>query len=212
MKYVKSILAAALVTSVMGVTAPAQAATTAGTDSTTTVAPAPTPEQIDAEAKRKAIAKKKAAAEKRKKAIAKKKKALKKKRALAKKRKALAKKRKAAARINKILKTAAKYKGVPYRWGGTTPAGFDCSGYVQYVFKKAVGKKLPRIAGDQMRAGKKISKGAKKKGDLIGFFNGSGYYHIAIYAGDGKIWHAPRTGETVKKVPIWTSGYSVARV
>lgn len=220
MKYVKSILAAALVTSVMGVTAPAQAATTTGTDPTTTVAPAPTPEQIaaakkaaDAEAKRKAIAKKKAAAEKRKKAIAKKKKALKKKRALAKKKKkAIAKKRKAAARINKILKTAAKYKGVPYRWGGTTPAGFDCSGYVQYVFKKAVGKKLPRIAGDQMRAGKKISKGAKKKGDLIGFTNGSGYYHIAIYAGDGKIWHAPRTGETVKKVPIWTSGYTVARV
>lgn len=201
MKYVKSILAAALTVSVMTVGTPAQAASTSTTDSTTTVAPAPKPEQTAAQ---KAAAKKKAAAEKRKKALAKKKAAAKKK--------ALAKKRKAAARTNKILKTAAKYKGTPYVWGGTTPKGFDCSGYVQYVFKKATGKKLPRIAGDQMRKGKKISKSKKKKGDLIGFSNGSGYYHIAIYAGDGKIWHAPRTGETVKKVKIWTSAYSVARV
>ncbi|MFS0885330.1 C40 family peptidase [Aeromicrobium sp. 179-A 4D2 NHS] len=209
MKYVKSILAAALTVSVMTVGAPAQAASTStnDTNTSTNTAPAPAPEQTAAQ---KAAAKKKAAAEKRKKAIAKRKAALKKKRALAAKKKRIAAKKK-AARGAKIVRVAAKYKGTPYVWGGTTPKGFDCSGYVQYVVKKAVGKKLPRIAGDQMRAAKKVSKSAKKKGDLIGFSNGGGYYHIGIYAGDGKIWHAPRTGETVKKVKIWTSGYTVAR-
>lgn len=208
MKYVKSILAAALTVSVMTVGAPAQAATPNTTDtSTSTTSPAP----VEQTAAQKAAAKKKkAAAEKRKQKIAKKKAAIKKKRALAAKKKRIAAKKK-AARGGKIVRVAAKYKGTPYVWGGTTPKGFDCSGYVQYVVKKAVGKKLPRIAGDQMRAAKKVSKNAKRKGDLIGFTNGSGYYHIGIYAGDGKIWHAPRTGETVKKVKIWTGGYTVAR-
>ena len=117
-----------------------------------------------------------------------------------------------AAKRDKIVRTAAKYKGTPYRWGGASPAGFDCSGYVRYVVKKSIKKSLPRVAGAQMKKGKSVSKGSKKKGDLVGFYNGSGYYHIAIYAGGGKIWHAPRPGKSVEKVKIWTSAYKVRRL
>ena len=63
-----------------------------------------------------------------------------------------------------------------------------------------------------MKKGTSVSKGAKKKGDLVGFYNGGGYYHIAIYAGGGKIWHAPRPGKSVEKVKIWTSAYKVRRL
>lgn len=120
--------------------------------------------------------------------------------------------RAAIRRAAKIVATAASYRGVPYRWGGSTPSGFDCSGFTKYVYAKAIGKTLPRIAGDQMKKGRSISKGDKKKGDLIGFYSGSYVYHVAIYAGDGKIWHAPRPGKSVEKVSIWTSGYKVRRL
>lgn len=194
MRHVATFLAACLAASVLSVSAPALAApaTTAPTTTPTTAPPtvtAPTAAQVAAK-KRAAIAKKKA--------LKAKKKALKKKRAI--------------QRGKKFVRYAAKYKGTPYRWGGASPAGFDCSGYVQYVAKKALKKKLPRIAGDQMKKGKKVSKGDKRKGDLIGFYSGSSVYHIAIYAGDGKIWHAPRPGRSVEKVKIWTSAYKVRRI
>jgi cell wall-associated NlpC family hydrolase len=199
MRHVATVLAASVAASVLSLGAPAQAApstVTTGVATTTTAtptAPAPT------------------AAELRKQRIAKKKAALKKKRAIIAKHKALKKKR-AILRGKKIVRVASKYKGSPYRWGGNSPSGFDCSGYVKYVVKKSVKKKMPRIAGDQMKKGKKVSKGKKRKGDLIGFYNGSSVYHIGIYAGKGKIWHAPRPGKRVEKVKIWTSKYKVRRV
>lgn len=116
------------------------------------------------------------------------------------------------AKATKVLKVAAKYKGTKYRYGGASPKGFDCSGYTQYVFKKALGKKLPRVAGAQGKKGKAVAKSKKKKGDLIVFYRGSYAYHVAIYAGDNKIWHSPRPGKKVEKVKIWTSGYKVRRL
>ena len=68
----------------------------------------------------------------------------------------------------KILKTAAQYKGVPYVFGGTTPRGFDCSGYVQYVFAKH-GIRLTRTADTQAREGKFVSRKNLKPGDLVFF-------------------------------------------
>lgn len=112
---------------------------------------------------------------------------------------------------SKVIKVAASLKGTPYRWGGTTKRGFDCSGYTQYVFKKAGAANLKRLAGDQAKQGKAISKSKKRKGDLIAFTNGRSVYHVGIYAGEGKIWHSPRTGERVKKVKIWTGSYKVRR-
>lgn len=115
-------------------------------------------------------------------------------------------------KVNKVIKKAASLKGSPYKWGGTTPKGFDCSGYTQYVFKKALHKKIGRVVGDQAKKGKSVKKSSKKKGDLIIFMNGSYAYHVGIYAGDNKIWHASRPGKPVKKEKIWTSGYKVRRL
>jgi len=108
-----------------------------------------------------------------------------------------------------IISQAKKLKGKPYRYGGATPSGFDCSGYVQYVYKKA-GKKIGRTSGAQL-SGKSVPKSKKKPGDILVFMHGSTAYHSAIYAGDGKMWEAQKTGVPVGKHGIWSSGYVVRR-
>ncbi len=114
------------------------------------------------------------------------------------------------ARITAVLGTAASLKGRPYRYGATGPRAFDCSGYVKYVYARN-GVKLPRTAQQQYRASRKINKQKIRKGDLV-FFGGAYKYHVAVYAGDGMIWHAPSSGKTVRKVRIWTSNWSAGRV
>ncbi len=89
-----------------------------------------------------------------------------------------------------VVKTASRYKGVPYGFGGTTPRAFDCSGYVQYVFKqhKAV---LPRTADQQYEKGLFVTKKNLKPGDLVFFSTYEpGASHVGIYAGSGKFWNA----------------------
>lgn len=89
-----------------------------------------------------------------------------------------------------IVKTAAKYKGVPYKFGGTTPKGFDCSAYVQYVFGKHDAK-LSRTADAQVLDGIFVLKSKLKPGDLVFFSTyASGASHVGIYAGSGKFWSA----------------------
>lgn len=92
---------------------------------------------------------------------------------------------------DKILQTALSYKGVKYRFGGATPSGFDCSGFVMYVFNKH-GITLPRTADKQYEVGKKIrAKSDLKPGDLV-FFETyeKGASHVGIYQGNGKFVHA----------------------
>jgi cell wall-associated NlpC family hydrolase len=112
-------------------------------------------------------------------------------------------------RSGAIMSQAKKLKGKPYRWGGAGPTAFDCSGYVQYVYKKA-GKKIGRTSGAQL-SGKSIPKSKKKPGDILIFLKGGRAYHSAIYAGDGKMWEAQRTGVPVGRHGIWSSGYVVRR-
>lgn len=88
--------------------------------------------------------------------------------------------------------------GTMYRWGGTTPAGFDCSGLTRFAYAKA-GKTLPRTAAQQQRATKRVSRPAP--GDLV--FYGAPAYHVGIYVGDGKMLHAPRTGKPVQVANVW---------
>jgi cell wall-associated NlpC family hydrolase len=103
---------------------------------------------------------------------------------------------------------AKKFLGVPYVWGGTSPTGFDCSGFVQYVYAH-MGISLPRISADQARAGKRIGVGDLKPGDLVAWDNSSrnnGADHIAIYAGNGMIIEAPRPGRSVQLSHLYDTG------
>ncbi|MFF7331507.1 C40 family peptidase [Streptomyces sp. NPDC090306] len=111
----------------------------------------------------------------------------------------------------KALKVAASKKGAPYRYGAIGPRSFDCSGLTQYSYKKA-GKKLPRTAAQQYNKSRHVSAGSRKAGDLVFFHSGSSVYHVGIYAGKGKLWHAPKTGDVVRLQKIWTKSVWYGRV
>jgi cell wall-associated NlpC family hydrolase len=98
------------------------------------------------------------------------------------------------SKSQKIVAEAKKHVGVRYRSGGSSPkSGFDCSGFTTYVYKKAVGKNLPRTSSAQRTAGKKISKKNAQPGDIV-WTPG----HVAIYLGNDKIIDAPRPGKTIQ--------------
>ncbi|MGQ4496695.1 C40 family peptidase [Dermabacteraceae bacterium P13101] len=102
-----------------------------------------------------------------------------------------------------IVETAKQYIGVPYLWGGNTPNGFDCSGLVRYVYAKH-GISMPRVAAQQVYAGKIIPRSEARPGDLVAFTK-NGYGHIGIYAGDGMIIDAAYSGRNVVMRKIWRS-------
>jgi peptidoglycan DL-endopeptidase CwlO len=89
---------------------------------------------------------------------------------------------------------ALQYLGVPYVFGGSTPAGFDCSGLVMYVFAQ-LGIQLPHFAAAQYGYGTPVARGDLQPGDLV-FFDGLG--HVGIYIGGGQFVHAPHTGTFVR--------------
>lgn len=93
------------------------------------------------------------------------------------------------AKADSVITTAKKYTGVPYKFGGTTPSGFDCSGYTQYVFKQH-GIELPRTADKQCTSGRYIAKGALQPGDLVFFAEKKSIEHCGIYIGNNEFMHA----------------------
>lgn len=107
---------------------------------------------------------------------------------------------------SRIIAEAKKHIGVRYQWGGTTPSGFDCSGYTSWVYKHAAGVSIPRTSGQQLNGGTRISKSEALPGDLIHMPG-----HVGIYAGNGQMYHAPSSGKTVSLAKIWTSNYTVVR-
>lgn len=111
----------------------------------------------------------------------------------------------------RALHITAGQAGVPYKWGGTTRAGFDCSGLTQYAYARA-GKRLPRTTQQQYNASIHIRAKIRRPGDLVFFNKGRVIYHMAVYAGNGYIWHAPRSGKRVSKVRLWTTRVLYGRV
>jgi cell wall-associated NlpC family hydrolase len=100
-----------------------------------------------------------------------------------------------ASRYGGVVGIAMGYLGVPYQWGGASPStGFDCSGFVMYVFAK-VGMSLPHSSYAQYGYGVPVSRDQLQPGDLV-FFDGLG--HVGIYIGGGEFIHAPHTGDVVK--------------
>lgn len=107
-----------------------------------------------------------------------------------------------------ILKVAAKYVGTPYVFGGETPRGFDCSGYVAFVFAQ-FGIALPHSVHGQNRMGILIRPEDALPGDLVVMDDLS---HNGIYAGNGNFYHSPRPGDYVKLAPIYTSRVHFVRL
>ena len=107
--------------------------------------------------------------------------------------------------------------GVPYKLGGTSEEkGFDCSGFVRYMYEKSVGLVLPRRAEEQAKVTEEISRSELKPGDLV-FFNTlkRTFSHVGIYVGDGKFIHAPRPGKAVRvddmREAYWQQRFNGAR-
>ena len=95
-----------------------------------------------------------------------------------------------------MLKVARRQLGVPYVYGGASRGGFDCSGLTLYVYR-SLGRSLPHGATDQARRGKHVSLRHLQVGDLVFYGSSSYYHHVAIYAGRGRIIHAPHSGAVV---------------
>jgi len=111
-----------------------------------------------------------------------------------------------AASTGGVLGIAASLAGIYYVYGGTTTAGFDCSGYTQYVFAK-LGINIPRTAEEQRQAVTAVSN--PQPGDLV--FFGSPAYHVGIYAGNGMMWDSPHTGAAIALRAVWSSSPTYGR-
>ena len=103
-----------------------------------------------------------------------------------------------SAKRQSVLNYAAQFLGVPYVYGGSTPSGFDCSGFTSYVFKNTVGS-IPRVAQAQYDATSRVSRDDLLPGDLVFFGSStSSISHVGIYVGSNQFIHAPSTGDVVK--------------
>jgi cell wall-associated NlpC family hydrolase len=110
------------------------------------------------------------------------------------------------------VQEAGRHNGAPYRSGATGPSRFDCSGFTMYVFSR-FGKRLPHSSSAQYDAVRHIAKSSKQVGDLIFFRSSSGSIgHVGIYAGNGKMWDAPKAGDHVRLRAMYSSNYVVGRI
>jgi cell wall-associated NlpC family hydrolase len=103
----------------------------------------------------------------------------------------------------RVVAIALRYLGTPYRWAGSSPSGFDCSGFVMYVYGR-IGIGLPHNSAMLWGVGRPVARKDLQPGDLV-FFNGLG--HAGIYVGRGSLVHSPHSGDVVKISRLSESSY-----
>ncbi|NWA01468.1 C40 family peptidase [Pseudomonas gingeri] len=122
------------------------------------------------------------------------------------------------ASIDSVIDRAHQLIGTPYRWGGMSVKGFDCSGLLVYLFQNEADIKLPRTTvGMRRSSARTIQRGSLKPGDAV-FFNRNGQgsvSHVGLYVGGGKFIHSPRSGKTVRIDSLsnsyWKKSYTLAK-
>lgn len=119
--------------------------------------------------------------------------------------------------MNNLAIYAISLADTPYRYGGNTPdTGFDCSGFVRYVFEQTSGRSLPRTSQEMSKLGEQLQQEELLPGDLV-FFNTrrQPYSHVGIYVGEDRFVHSPKPGKAIMVVnmrePYWRKRYNGAR-
>lgn len=118
--------------------------------------------------------------------------------------------------ISSLSEQQRKWKGTPYRIGGTTRSGVDCSGFMQVTFRELFGIHLPRMTVEQAKVGKRVSKKELRTGDLVFFNTGRGPNgkHVGVYVKNGQFLHASTKGGVIYSdinSPYWSNAYWQAR-
>ena len=104
---------------------------------------------------------------------------------------------------DRLVSRAMKYLGTPYRYGGTSPStGFDCSGFVYYLYGATFGQRIPRMPHDMAREGMTVARSDLKRGDLVFFGHRGTFTHVGIYAGNDRFVHATQRGSPVMVTPL----------
>lgn len=123
-----------------------------------------------------------------------------------------------AGNADELIGSAMGLLGIAYRYGGTSVAtGFDCSGFMQHIFRRAMGINLPRTAAEQARMGSPVSRSELQPGDMVFFrtLGGSRISHVGLYIGNDRFIHAPRTGKNIEITSLshkyWSGKYAFAR-
>ena len=119
---------------------------------------------------------------------------------------------------DELIGSAMGLLGVAYRYGGTSAStGFDCSGFMQHIFRRAMGLNLPRTAAEQAQMGVSVGRSELQPGDMV-FFRTMGrgrISHVGLYIGNNNFIHAPRTGKTIEITSLghryWGAKYAFAR-
>ncbi|PSJ79677.1 C40 family peptidase [Neisseria iguanae] len=119
---------------------------------------------------------------------------------------------------DELIKSAMGLLGVAYRYGGTSArTGFDCSGFMQHIFRRTIGLNLPRTSAEQAKMGAHVNRSELQPGDMV-FFRTMGrgrISHVGLYIGNNRFIHAPRTGKNIEITSLsnkyWNSKYAFGR-
>ncbi|STZ77104.1 C40 family peptidase [Bergeriella denitrificans] len=124
----------------------------------------------------------------------------------------------ASGSADELIRSAMGLLGVAYRYGGTSArTGFDCSGFMQHIFRRSMGLNLPRTSAEQAKMGTHVNRGELQAGDMVFFrtMGGGRISHVGLYIGNNRFIHAPRTGKSIEITSLsnkyWGSKYAFGR-